>query len=335
MPTCDGQRFVVAQVSCVWTMHAGSVHHPLAGEMRMQRSLAMRATIFGMAANFGLFVLKATATSLSESLTIFSETLNSLADLVAAIAVLLFVRWAYLQPDESHPFGHRRAEPVAGLLVAIFTGILGFEVCRQAVVNLVQGSEPKNIGMYPIIALCITAVVKTGMAWFFNRRAQELHSPAFRATAVDSRNDVLLACQGLIAVVLATFRLPVLDTIAALLVGLYILYQGHSIGMENINYLMGKAPEPELMQEIQSAAERVPHVREVAEARGHYLGTFVHVELTARVDGELTTTQSHEVAEEVREAVESLGMVDRAFVHIEPSRDEKEGDRRQESEDRR
>lgn len=285
----------------------------------MQRSMAMRATIYGMAANLGLFALKAFATSVSDSLTIFSETLNSLADLVAGTAVLLCVRWAYEQPDESHPFGHRRAEPVAGLLVAIFTGILGFEVCRTAAIHLVSGAEPPEIGIYPIIALIITAVVKSGMAWFFNRRARQLHSPAFRATAVDSRNDVLLACQGLVAVVVATLHLPVLDTIAALLVGIYILWQAHSIGMENIDYLMGKAPEAELVQKIRLAAERVPHVREVDEVRGHYVGTFVHVELTARVDGELSTTHSHEIAEAIRTSIEDLVMVDRAFVHIEPT----------------
>lgn len=291
----------------------------------MQRSLAMRATIIGMAANFGLFVLKATATSLSESLTIFSETLNSLADLVAATAILLCVRWAYEKADETHPFGHRRAEPVAGLLTAIFTGILGFEVCRQAVMDLLHGARPNNIGIYPIIALCITAAVKTSMARFFSRRAKQLHSPAFRATAVDCRNDVILACQGLAAVVIAYLRMPILDTLAALLVGIYILRQGHNIGMENIDYLMGKAPEPELMEEIRTAAARVDHVREIDDVRGHYVGTFVHVELTARVNGDLTTTRSHGIAEEVREAVEDLGMVDRAFIHIEPDRPNADG----------
>ena len=77
----------------------------------MLRSMAMRATLVGMGANLALLALKATATSLSDSLTIFSEMLNSLADLVAAFAVLLCVRWAWQTPDEGHPFGHRRAEP--------------------------------------------------------------------------------------------------------------------------------------------------------------------------------------------------------------------------------
>ena len=285
----------------------------------MLRSMAMRATLVGMGANFALLVLKGAATGLSDSLTIFSETLNSLADLVAALAVLLCVRWAWQTPDESHPFGHRRAEPVAGLLVAIFTGILGFEVCRTAVLDLWSVSVPKSIGPYPIVALCITAVGKSCMAWYFRRRARQLRSPAFRATAVDCRNDVLIALQGLVAVILAQYEVQVLDTIGALLVGGYILYSAHSVGMENIDYLMGKAPEPELLQEVRSSAEHVPGVLAVDEIKGHYVGTFIHVELTVEVDGAISTIASHKLAEAVRESVEKLDVVDRAFVHIEPA----------------
>ena len=82
---------------------------------------------------------------------------------------------------------------------------------------------------------------------------------------------------------------------------------------------MGRAPEPEMMQEILQSAAAVPGVHEVVEVRGHYVGTFVHVELTARVDGRLSTIDSHAVAEAVRAAVEAHAMIDRAFVHIEPA----------------
>jgi cation diffusion facilitator family transporter len=284
----------------------------------MRRSAAMRATAVGMVANSFLLVLKAAASGLSDSLTIFSETLNSLADLVAAVAILLCVRWAWKRPDEDHPFGHRRAEPVAGLLVAIFTGILGFEVCRGAVMRLWSGATPAVIGPYPIAALCVTAFAKAGLALFFYRRAEQLRSPAFRATAVDSRNDVLIAAQGLVAVILAQLDYPVLDAVGALLVGLYILYSGHQVGMENINYLMGKAPDRELLDSIQHAAGQTPGVIAVDDVKGHSVGTFVHVELTAHVDGSLATADSHDIAEAARAAIEHLGLVDRAFVHIEP-----------------
>ncbi len=279
----------------------------------------MRAALVGIGANAFLLGLKATATGLSDSLTIFSETLNSLADVVAALVILLCVRWAWMIPDEEHPFGHRRAEPVAGLLVAIFTGILGFEVCKTALVNLWAGQLPQRIGLYPIAALCVTAGLKTWLAAFFRRRAVLLNSPALRATAIDCRNDVLVSLQGLIAVVVAELRLPMFDTLAAILVGGYILYTGHRIGMENLNYLMGRAPDRELLDRIRTAAAGVHGVHEVDDVKGHYVGTFVHVELTAQVDGAISTRESHDVCEAVRAAVEAIDTVDRAFVHISPA----------------
>lgn len=284
----------------------------------MPRARAVQASLIAIGANALLLALKASASGFSDSLTIFSETLNSLADLAAAIVTLLCVRWAWKRPDADHPFGHRRAEPVAGLLVAIFAGILGFEVCRTAILDLWNGQLPERIGPWPIAALCITAVAKAGLAWFFFERGRQLQSPALRATAVDCRNDVFIALQGLVAVVVAASRLPMLDTLAALLVGAYILYSAHRIGMENLDFLMGRAPEAALVERIRAAAREVPDVRGVADIKGHYVGTFVHVELTAIVDGRLSTSDSHDVCEAVRAAVESIAPVDRAFVHISP-----------------
>jgi cation diffusion facilitator family transporter len=284
----------------------------------MARSVALRASYIAIGANACLLVLKATATGLSDSLTIFSETINSLADMVAAVVTLLCVYWAWQSADESHPFGHRRAEPIAGLVVALLTGILGFEVCRTAVLDLLRGDLPQRIGPYPIAALCITAVLKAVLYLYFRRRGHELNSPALRATAVDCRNDVVVALQGLIAVVVAELHLPLLDVIAALLVGSYILYGGHRIGMENIDYLMGKAPEPGLLRQVEHAAAAIPHVQFVTDVKGHYVGPFVHVELTAVVDGALSTADSHDICEAVRGAVETFPVIDRAFVHISP-----------------
>lgn len=285
----------------------------------MSRSVAMRATLVAIGANVFLLFLKATATGLSDSLTIFSETLNSLADVVSAVVLVVCVHWAWKRPDESHPFGHRRAEPIAGLVLAIFTGILGFEVCRRAAVDLWSGDLPQRIGPYPIFALCVTAGLKTWLTVYFRRRGKSLDSPALRATAIDCRNDVLVSLQGLAAVVVAELGLPMFDTLAAILVGGYILYSGYQIGLENLDYLMGRSPDRELLERIRTGAEGVDGVREVVDIKAHYVGTFVHVELTACVDGTLSTAESHDVCEATRTAVETISTVDRAFVHISPA----------------
>ncbi len=286
----------------------------------MPRRTAVRATWLALFANLMLLGLKASATGLSDSLTIFSETLNSLADVVAAIVVLLCVRWAWKRPDDDHPFGHRRAEPIAGLVLAIFTGILGFEVCKTALLDLRFGNVAERIGPFPIAALCLTIGLKSWLYLFFARRGEQLNSPALRATAIDCRNDVFVAAQGLVAVLVAEFKLPLLDTVGGLLVGGYILYTAYRIGMENIDYLMGRAPDQQLLDSVQRTAAAIPGVAGVADIKGHYVGTFVHVELTAIVDGRLATAASHDVGLKTRSAIEELDLVDRAFVHIAPIR---------------
>lgn len=285
----------------------------------MTNSLVRTAIFVGLAANGLLLALKTAATNWSDSLTIFSETLNSLSDFIGAIIVLVFVLWANRQHDDDHPFGHGRAEPIAGLMLAVFAGILGIEVVRHAAITLASGESPRQIGAMPILVLGVAIVIKGGLVAYFRWVCRRLHSPAFRAQAVECRNDVLVAVQALIGVTLAQLNYGVFDGLSALLVGLYIVYSAFQIAMENIDYLMGKAPREELYEVIEAAADSVDHVQQVGDLRAHYVGTGVHVELTARVEPALPTTESHDVAEGVRAAVEAIPEVDRAFVHIEPT----------------
>lgn len=285
----------------------------------MPKSAAMRASTIGILANASLLVIKATATSLSDSLTIFSESLNSLSDVVASCAILFCVHWAWTKADVTHPYGHKRAEPIAGLLVSIFAGILAFEVCRTAVLRLAHHQLATRIGPWPIGALVITLAFKSLLAIYFFQQGKELNSPALRATAVDCRNDVIIASQGLLALLIATFRLPMLDFAAAMIVGTYIFYSAIRLGMENIDYLMGRSPGDDMLRRIRAAAETIVGVEAIEDIKAHYVGTFVHVELTVRVDGDVSTLESHEISEATRDAVEAITGVDRAFVHIEPT----------------
>lgn len=276
--------------------------------------------LVALGANALLLALKAGATGISDSLTIFSETLNSLSDFLGAIIVVVFVTWAHRSNDADHPFGHGRAEPIAGLVLALFTAILGFEVVRSVLMDWIEPSTRPHVGWAPIAALVVAGLVKSALAIYFRRLGRELDSPAFRASAIDSRNDVLVAAQAVLALILVQVRWEIFDSISALLVGLYILYSAFHIAMENIDYLMGKAPDHRLCERIRAAAENVRHVQQVDDLKAHYVGTRVHVELTTRVDGGLSTVESHDIAEEVREAVESIHEVDRAFVHVEPAK---------------
>lgn len=281
------------------------------------KRLARRATYIVISANAFLLLLKGLATSVSESLAILTETVNSLTDVFASIAVLICVHLATKSADDTHPFGHARAEPLAGLVVAIFTGIMGWEVLHSPLNRLLEPQEHIHIGPYALPVLVVTVLVKTAMAWYLIRTARLVNSPALKASSLDCRNDVLVATLALIGVVLGQVH-PMVDAGAALVISFYILYNAYEIGRENIDYLMGTVPDDALMEEIKEKAIAVSLVHGLHDIKAHYVGNFVHVELDVILDGDLTTHESHAVAESVRAKLEAIPAIDRAFVHVEP-----------------
>ena len=101
--------------------------------MLYKSRIAFRATLIGLAGNIFLFAIKLIAGVISGSLALISDAINSLTDIFASIAIFICVRVSDKEADEGHPFGHHRAEPIAGLIVAILAGVLGFEVIRVSV----------------------------------------------------------------------------------------------------------------------------------------------------------------------------------------------------------
>jgi cation diffusion facilitator family transporter len=278
---------------------------------------AEKLTLLGVFLNFILFVLKFTIGFLSNSLALMSDAFNSLGDIVSYTGIYFAVRIAHKRADDDHPFGHKRAEPIAGFVIALFTFLLAIEIMKNAVTGFFQPRVYAYEG-YAIGVLLFTMVVKSGMAFFYSRAGKEHNSPALRAGATDSKNDVLVSGIALIGVVGPWIGFPLLDSIAALIISLYIFYSGYRIGKENVDYLMGKSPPQEEIEKIKALVMKVGGVKGINDVRAHYIGHHIHIEIHIEVDKHMTTENSHGIGKEVQHAVENHGYVDKAFIHIDP-----------------
>ncbi|MCA9772243.1 MAG: hypothetical protein KC466_07520 [Myxococcales bacterium] len=109
-----------------------------------------------------------------------------------------------------------------------------------------------------------------------------------------------------------------LDPAAAILVAGYILISGFEIGMENIHYLIGTAPDASTIAQIERAARSVSAVLSVHDVKAHYVGPFVHVALHVSIGADYSAKEAHDIGDQVTDAVEGLGIIDRAFVHVDP-----------------
>ncbi len=283
----------------------------------ISNTVASRATIVNILGNLFLFILKIWFALFSGSIALLSDAFNSLTDLASSVAIYISVRISSKEADEGHPFGHSRAEPVAGIIVAVFAGILGIEIVRSSAQRLAHGGWVE-VNTYVLLIPVITAVTKIAMAIYFKSVGKRVNSPAIAASSVDSLCDVGVAAAALIGLVGYKFGLHILDPLAGLFISVWIIYTGYKIGMDNIDYLMGKAPGPALTDDIRQAALNVEGVKGVNTIRAHYVGAYIHVEIHVEVPKYLSTFDSHDIGAAVEYAIQDIKAIDKAFVHLDP-----------------
>jgi len=273
--------------------------------------------VWAIFANSVLCIAKLIVGVISNSLAVLSDAFNSLTDIVSSIGILIAVKISHKKVDKDHPFGHHRAEPIAGLVIAIFAGILGFEIIKKAISSI--SAPAKDIIVLPaVIVMLFTMIVKIAMSFSFMKAGKKHNSPALYASGVDSRNDVLVAFIALVGVASTITGRHYLDDIAAMAIGLFIIYSGYKIVKGNVDYLMGASPPKELIDKIKNKVLSIKGVKGINEVRAHYVGNFVHIEVHIEVDKDIKTLKSHKIGKEVQNRIESMEGIDRAFIHIDP-----------------
>lgn len=283
-----------------------------------RRRVIRRVGALVLAVNVGLMIAKGLVWQATGSLAVGSEAVNSASDAVYSLVVLAGMYVTTQPPDFEHPHGHERIEPFVALFVAVGVFAAGALVLWQAIATIRTGSAGTIAGPPAVAVLLGTAIVKYLLYRFCLRVGLKHNSPAVIATALDSRTDILTALAALAGVLGAAAGVPILDPIAAIVVAGGILYTGYEIIQDNVNYLVGGAPPPELRAEIVRRALQHPDVKGAHDVIAHYVGPEIDVSLHIEVEGDMTVTEAHDIESDVMEAVRTIDQVDDVFVHIDP-----------------
>lgn len=273
-----------------------------------------RLVVLGVYANAVLFGAKLWAGLLSHSTAVLSDALNSGLDLIVAAIVSYSVRLHEQDADEDHHYGHRRAEPLASLLLAAVAVMLGMSIVKDGVVGL---TEHHVVHVMPSVvhvlygALGLKVVLWALYAIAYRRSG----STVMHSTMLDSRNDILAT-----AVALAGYRISGnWDDVAGIAIGVWIIASGMQTAWPNVKLLMGAAPGQPMMRRLAEAAKSVPGVLGVHGLRAHFVGDRLHVEVHIEVEPSLPLVAAHAVGEAVRQRLEALPAVQRAFVQVDPA----------------
>ena len=271
----------------------------------------------GIVCNLLLFLGKLLSGLFSGSVAIMADAVNNLSDASSSIVSLLGFKLASRPADEGHPYGHGRYEYLSGLTVAVLITAIGVELLRSSFQKVLH-PEPVEFSWVFMAILAASILLKLWMAAFNRAMGRTIRSETQIATAADSRNDVITTSAVLAASLISHFTSLQLDGWIGLAVAVFILYSGFGLIRDTLDPLLGKAPDRQLVDEIERKILSYPGVLGTHDLMIHDYGpgrqfASVHVEMAA----EQNVLESHDVIDNIERTLQKeLGL--HMIIHFDP-----------------
>lgn len=271
----------------------------------------------GIFCNAFLFAVKFIMGTISGSVSITADAVNNLSDAASSVISLIGFKMAEKPADEDHPYGHARYEYLSGLTVAVMIILIGFELFKTSFDKVIHPSTV-DFSIVLVIVLAVSILIKLWMAFFNKSLGKKINSSALEATAADSRNDVISTSAVLVSAVISHFFKINLDGYMGIAVAVFILYSGIGLVKDTLDPLLGKAPEPELVDYIQKKILSYDGVLGTHDLMIHDYGpgrkfASVHVEMAAEGD----VLKSHDVIDNIERDFLSKDNLN-IIVHYDP-----------------
>lgn len=285
-----------------------------------KNNLAVRTVIFSMLGNIALVAIKFLAGIFGNSYALIADGIESVVDVFASILVLFGIKYSARPADENHPYGHGKAEPLITFLVVGFLIISAATIAWQAIQNIQTPHKLPEIWTLWVLAGII--LWKEISFQVVIRRSKKLKSTSLKGEAWHHRSDAITSVAAFVGITIALIGgegYEVADDYAALLAVGFILYNCYLIFRPALGEVMDENNHEELTQEIRKVALTVPGVEGTEKCFIRKAGMIYHVDLHAKVKGDLSVTRGHDIAHKLkdtlRQEIPELGHV---LIHIEP-----------------
>lgn len=289
----------------------------------IDESAAIRKMSFvSVAGNAVLSGFKFFAGVTGNSGAMISDSIHSFSDVITTLIAWIGIKASKKEADAAHPYGHERIECIASLLLGIVLLGTGLGVGQVGLENIFSGNYqalavPSAIAL---VAAVVSIVSKEAMYWYTRYYANLIHSSAFLADAWHHRSDAFSSIGSLIGIAGAMMGYPVLDSVASVVICLFIVKASYDILKDGVVKLLdtscGESYDKKLADYI-SGQEGVVCVDSL---RSRMFGNKVYIDLEIQVDGEKSLREAHQVAERIHDDVEkTFPDVKHIMIHLNPA----------------
>ena len=281
---------------------------------------ASRSTWVSVGVNVVLSTTQIAVGILSKSHGLIADGIHSLSDLVADFVVLVANHHSQKEADEEHPYGHQRFETAASLVLGVLLLVVGVGMLWSAFRKL---EDPDTVQRVHVLALWVAGsalVAKELLFRYMLSVAKRVKSSLLVANAWHARSDAASSLVVGIGIIGNLAGYPILDPIAALIVGFMVAKMGWSFGWDALHDLMDRAVDDEEVTAIRQTLVETEGVRNVHDIRTRKMGDMIVVDAHIEVDATISVEEGHDIAVIARQRVLQRHRVLNLMTHVDPWR---------------
>lgn len=278
---------------------------------------ANRASILGMIGNIFLLVIKTIVGVLTHSQSMISDAVNSAGDIYSSLMTFIGNHLAKKKPDDDHVYGHGKAE-------YLFTMFISISIIAVSLIVLINSTKSLfisydyNYSIYLVLVCVATITIKFLLYLYTHKIAKKFNNILIEANAKDHISDCIITSVNLLACILGKYGVTYIDGIVGMLVAIWIIIQGIGLFIDSFDVLMDKGMSTEEISKIESIIKENKRIKKFNHLNTTPIGYQYQISVTIFVDGNLSTFESHKIANELEKKLMELDEVYLAIIHVNP-----------------
>ena len=276
------------------------------------------ASILGIITNLFLFVIKSVIGFITGSQAMIADAFNSGGDILSSIITYFGNKIASKPKDDDHNLGHGKAEYIYAMLITIIMILASFIILKDSIISLFN-NKTYEFSIWLIIVCIITIISKLFLYLYTNRLAKKYNNLLIKANSNDHRNDVLLTTLNLISCILSIYNIYFVDGIVGAFISLWIIITSIKIFIESYDVLMDKSISLETKNKVYDIIKEHSEIKRINHFNSTPVGYKYQISFTIFVDGNLSTFESHDIADKLEKEInKKIDEIYLTVIHVNP-----------------
>lgn len=276
------------------------------------------ASILGIIVNLFLFITKTIIGIITGSQAMIADAFNSGGDILTSLITFIGNKIASKPKDDDHDLGHGKAEYIYAMLVSVIMIMAALVIFKDSVISLFSNTS-YDFSIWLIIVCIVTIILKSLLFLYTRKISKKYNNLLIRANSCDHRNDTILTTLNLVSCILSFYNIYFFDSIVGSIISIWIIISSFKIFTESYDVLMDKSISLETKNKVYDIIKGHEEIRRINHFNATPVGYKYQISFTIFVDGNMSTFDSHEIADklekEINKNVEEIYLT---VIHVNP-----------------